>query len=120
MGWLEKYLSMHVPYRLMGELTIYIKDETIENFMHLNHLSSYEICDVINIIKNYDYDKELNFIKEEQIKIGNKFKSEFSNNVCEIVNIVNDKLIVKFENDLSVIEKDIFRKCLLKEVNYEN
>lgn len=116
MGWLEKYLSMQVPYWLMGELTDYIKDETIENFMRLNHLSSYEICDVINIIKNYDYDIELNFIKEEQIKIGNKFKSGFTNNVCEIVNIVNDKLIVKFENNLAVIKKDIFRKYLLKEV----
>ena len=119
MGWLEKYLSMHVPYWFLGELTDYIEDETIENFERLNRLTTFKICDVINIIKNYDYDKELNFIKEEQIQIGNKFKSEFSNNVCEIVNIVNDKLIVKFENDLSVIEKDIFRKFLLKEVTYE-
>lgn len=116
MGWLEKYLSMQVPYWLMGELATYIIDETIDNFVKLNNLAIYEIQDVINIIKNYDYDKELNFIKEEQIKIGNKFKSEFTNNVCEIVNIVNDKLIVRFENNLAVIKKDIFRKYLLKEV----
>lgn len=116
MGWLEKYLSLHVPYWLMGELNCYIKDETIENFVKLNNLYIYKIEDVINIIKNYDYDKELNFIKEEQIKIGKKFKSEFTNNVCEIVTIVNDKLIVKFENNISVIKKDIFRKYLLKEV----
>lgn len=117
MEWLEKYLSMQVPYWLMGELATYIIDETIDNFVKLNNLAIYEIQDVINIIKNYDYDKELNFIKEEQIKIGNKFKSEFTNNVCEIVNIVNDKLIVKFENNLAVIEKDKFKKYLLKEAN---
>lgn len=116
MGWLEKYLSIQVPYWLMCELNYYVKDETIENFVKLNNLAIYEIKDVINIIKKYDYDKDLNFIKEEDIQIGNKFKSEFSNNVCEIVSIVNDKLIVKFENNISVIKKDIFRKCLLKEV----
>ena len=119
MGWLEKYLSMQVPYMLMGELTIFVKDETIENFMRLNLLSSYEICEVINIIKKYDYDKDLNFIKEKDIQIGKKFKSEFTNNVCEIENIVNDKLIVKFENNKAVIKKDIFRKYLLKVVKNE-
>lgn len=116
MGWLEKYLRMQVPYWLMGELNCYIKDETIENFVKLNNLAVYEIKDVINIIKKYDYDKDLNFIKEEDIQIGKKFKNEFNNNVCEIENIVNDKLIVKFENNLAVIKKDIFRKYLLKEV----
>lgn len=116
MGWLEKYLRMQVPYMLMVELTIFVKDETIENFMRLNHLSSYEICDVINIIKNYDYDKELNFIKEEQIKIGNKFKSGFNNNVFEIVDTVNEKLILKCKNEIMFIDKNKFRKYLLKEV----
>ena len=116
MKWLEKYLSMQVPYWLMGEINYYIKDETIENFVKLNNLAIYEIKDVINIIKKYDYDKDLNFIKEEDIQIGKKFKNEFNNNVCEIENIVNDKLIVKFENNLAVIKKDIFRKYLLKEV----
>ena len=116
MKWLEKYLSMQVPYWIMGELNCHAKDEAIENFIKLNNLAIYEIKDVINIIKKYDYDKDLNFIKEEDIQIGKKFKSEFTNNVCEIVNIVNDKLIVKFENNLAVIKKDIFRKYLLKEV----
>lgn len=116
MGWLEKYLRIQVPYMLMGELTIFVKDETIENFMRLNLLSSYEICEVINIIKKYDYDNDLNFIKEEKIKIGNKFKSEFNNNVFEIVDIVNEKLILKCKNKIRVIDKNKFRKYLLKEV----
>lgn len=116
MGWLEKYLRMQVPYWLMGELNCYIKDETIENFVKLNNLASYEIKDVINIIKKYDYDKNLNFIKEEKIKIGNKFKSGFNNNVFEIVDTVNEKLILKCKNEIMVIDKNKFRKYLLKEV----
>ena len=116
MGWLEKFLRMQVPYMLMGELTIFVKDETMENFVKLNNLAIYEIKDVINIIKKYDYDKDLNFIKEEQIIIGNKFKSEFNNNVFGILDIVNEKLILKCKNKIRVIDKNKFRKYLLKEV----
>lgn len=97
-------------------MNLHINQIALENFVKLNNLAICEIQDVINIIKKYDYDKDLNFIKEEDIQIGKKFKNEFNNNVCEIENIVNNKLIVKFENNLAVIKKDIFRKYLLKEV----
>lgn len=117
MKWLEHYLRMQVPYMLMYEITTYVIDETIENFIRLNRLASYKISDVVNIIKKYDYDMDLNFIKEEDIQIGKKFKSEFSNNVCEIIDIVNDKLILKWRKYGTFdIDKNEFRKHLLKEV----
>lgn len=116
MKWLEHYLRMQVPDMLMYDITVYVIDETIENFIRLNRLATYKVSDVVNIIKKYDYDMDLNFIKEEDIQIGKKFKSEFSNNVCEIIDIVNEKLILKNKDKTFSIDKKEFRKHLLKEV----
>lgn len=116
MKWLEHYLRMQSTDMEMYDLITYVIDETIENFIRLNRLSTYKVSDVVNIIKKYDYDMELNFIKEEDIQIGKKFKSEFSNNVCEIIDILNDKLILKHKDKTFSIDKNEFRKHLLKEV----
>lgn len=119
MKWLEHYLRLQVSDMLMCEINIYAINETIENFINLNRLATYKVSDVVDIIKKYDYDMELNFIKEEDIQIGKKFKSEFSNNVCEIIDIVNDKLILKHKDKTFSIDKKEFRKHLLKEVKNE-